>query len=158
MFYWLTGGLATLATAALGIYAAQGGTPPTSSVVITIPASPVDNRAAPPDDTEAETVTETEPDSEPETEETEPEPERATGTIMMPPGYGAYVYEAPFLNTPIVAQLPAGTSVSIICTVQGDTVTSNGSTSSLWNRIDQGYIPDVNVDTGTRQATMPTCP
>lgn len=74
---------------------------------------------------------------------------------MMPPGYGAYVYEAQFLGTPIVAQLPAGTSVSIICTVQGDTVTSNGST---WDRIDQGYIPHVNVNTGTRQATMPTCP
>jgi hypothetical protein len=157
MFYWLTGGLATLATAAIGIYAAQGGTPPNSSVVITIPASPVDNRMAPADDTQTDTETETdtETDSAPETE---PEPERATGTIMMPPGYGAYVYEAQFLNTPIVTQLPGGTRVSIICTVQGDTVTSNGSTSSLWNRIDQGYIPDVNVDTGTRQATMPTCP
>ncbi len=77
---------------------------------------------------------------------------------MMPPGYGAYVYEAQFLGTPIVAQLPAGTSVSIICTAQGDTMTSNGSTGSLWNRIDQGYVSDVNVNTGTRQATTPACP
>ncbi|MEV5561258.1 hypothetical protein AB0L44_47150 [Nonomuraea wenchangensis] len=145
MFYWLTGELATLATAAIGIYATQG-------AIRQIPASPVDNRMAPADD--AETDAETEADSVPEPE---PEPERAAGTIMMPRGYGAYVYEAQFLGTPIVAQLPAGTSASIICTVQGDTVTSNGSTSSLWNRIDQGYVPDVNVNTGTRQATMPTC-
>ncbi|MED7927120.1 hypothetical protein SMD20_22885 [Nonomuraea sp. LP-02] len=100
-----------------GIYAAQGGTPQNSSVVITMPASPVDNRYAPPSDTEPKTESDPEPESEPEPE---PELELATGTIMRPLGYGAYVYEAQFLNTPIVAQLPAGTSVSIICTVQGN--------------------------------------
>jgi len=80
------------------------------------------------------------------------------GNIIMPVGYVAYVYSFPSLSAPVVAQLPNGTSVKIRCTKQGDVVNNNNASSSLWNKTDSGYIPDVNVYTGTMEPTMPSCP
>ena len=146
MFYWLTGGLATLAAAAIGIYSASGDEPPGTEVVVA-----TTHLVQPEESASAEPV---EDDTTPVGEE----PEKASGTIMVANGYVANVYEAQWLSTPIVAQLGNGAEVSISCTLQGESVTANGNTSSLWNKIAEGFVPDVNVDTGTRQATMPTCP
>lgn len=83
-----------------------------------------------------------------------------TARVMVPDGYTAYVMEAPFDGAAVVTSLPNGTTVQIVCTAQGDSVTSplTGYTSSLWNgTMDGGFIPDVYVDTGTVQPTMPNC-
>ena len=65
----------------------------------------------------------------------------------------------------IVAELSDGQSVDILCTMQGESVTSeiNGYTSSLWNGVSigggdtVGFVPDVYVGTPTYQPTMPNC-
>ncbi|WP_158886837.1 hypothetical protein [Amycolatopsis anabasis] len=78
--------------------------------------------------------------------------------MQAPPGLTARVFQYPSLSAPILGELANGTSVWIRCTAQGDVVQRpDGFTSSLWNRIDQGFVPDVAVDTGTNQATMPNC-
>jgi hypothetical protein len=68
-----------------------------------------------------------------------------------------YVFQVPSLNSTVTAELSNGQSVQIQCTVQGQVVSDNGDTSSLWDKVDTGYIPDVNVYTGTNQPTMPNC-
>lgn len=86
--------------------------------------------------------------------------ELAIGYIIVPEGYTANVMELPYSGAAVVTSLPAGAMVQIVCTVQGDSVTSplTGFTSSLWNgTMDGGFIPDVYVDTGTTQPTMPNC-
>jgi hypothetical protein len=77
------------------------------------------------------------------------------GTVVAP----VYVYSSPSLSASTTAALAAGTRVGIRCTAQGDVVTNSqtGLTSSLWDETSLGYIPDVSVDTGTNQATMPSC-
>ena len=57
--------------------------------------------------------------------------------------------------------MPVGTRVRVICTVQGETVTRNGGTSAVWDRIDEpavGYVADIYVDTGDEPAPQPPCP
>lgn len=83
----------------------------------------------------------------------------AAGIVQVASGGDAYIYEFPSTGAPTVGQLTNGAGVTILCTVQGTTVQrSDGVTSSLWDRIDQGYIPDVNVYTGTDQPVTPGCP
>jgi Caspase domain len=64
-----------------------------------------------------------------------------------------YVYKSPSLVAPTVRQLKYGTEVAIQCITQGDKV----AMSSLWYRIDEGYIPAESVDTERNQATLPNC-
>jgi hypothetical protein len=80
-----------------------------------------------------------------------------TGYILMPEGYDAQVFERPSLSSTVLTQLPKGSAVAIFCTIQGESVTSNGVTSSVWNSTPYGFIPDVNVNTGTNQPAMPSC-
>jgi hypothetical protein len=77
------------------------------------------------------------------------------GTIVS----SVYVFQSPSLGATRTAELAGGTRVGIECTAQGDVVTNSqyNLTSSLWDMTSLGYIPDVFVDTGTNQATMPTC-
>jgi hypothetical protein len=70
---------------------------------------------------------------------------------------GAPVFESSSTSSVVQGVLAAGVRVEILCTVQGDTVTGPGGTSSLWDRISSGYIPDSLIETGTNQATMPSC-
>jgi hypothetical protein len=68
-----------------------------------------------------------------------------------------YVRQAPDLRAAVVGALLNNTRVQIQCTAQGDTATANGHSSSLWDFAEGGYVPDVFIDTGTNQATMPNC-
>jgi hypothetical protein len=75
-------------------------------------------------------------------------------------GYTANVFELPFSDSAVITEVPDGATVHILCTVQGEAATSpvTGFSSSLWNyTTDGGFIPDVMVDTGTFQPTMPNC-
>lgn len=82
---------------------------------------------------------------------------RSQGVVQFAGGH-AYVFQYPSLDAPIVGQRAHGVTVDIKCTAQGGVVTrSDGVSSSLWNQIGEGYIPDVNVITNTNQATMPNC-
>jgi len=84
----------------------------------------------------------------------------AVGYVYVGAGHTAYVFELPYLDSTLVTELTDGTQVEIVCTAQGDSVTSpvTGYTSSLWNyTTDGGFLPDALVDTGTNQASMPSC-
>ncbi|RBQ19992.1 hypothetical protein DP939_09150 [Spongiactinospora rosea] len=77
----------------------------------------------------------------------------------MLPGATLTVYRHPRLAAPVMGYLQNGSVIQILCTAQGDTVVgNNGQTSSLWNGINGGFVPDVFIYTGTDQATMPNCP
>jgi hypothetical protein len=78
---------------------------------------------------------------------------------MVPAGYTvALVHEGQWLTTPVTARLVRGTRVRIYCTVQGGLVTGPaGHQSTLWDKIDFGYIPDADVNTGTRQPVRGNC-
>jgi hypothetical protein len=81
----------------------------------------------------------------------------AYGTINMPAGYNANVYNNPSLNAIVVAEIGNGQTVQIRCTIQGQVVTDNGQSSSLWDYIGGGYLPDVNIFTNTNQPVAPNC-
>ena len=70
-----------------------------------------------------------------------------------------WVYEWESTGAPTVYPLTAGERVEIYCTVTGETVRNldTGIESDLWNRVDGGYVPDVMIDTGTTEPTMPPC-
>lgn len=81
-----------------------------------------------------------------------------TGTVYVPQGEVAKVYTEPSVSSAAVTTLSGGTVVEILCTAQGDTVTNTaGQSSSLWDDTQYGYIPDVNVDTGTTQPVAAAC-
>jgi molecular chaperone DnaK (HSP70) len=79
----------------------------------------------------------------------------AFGTAVGP----VWVYESPSLSAATVYALSAGETVRIRCTCSGDPVQNNvtGQVSTLWNGIDGGYVPDVMLNTGTTEPTMPPC-
>lgn len=85
-------------------------------------------------------------------------PPSPTGTIRVPQGEMAKVFTGPSVGSAVVTTLSSGTVVQILCTAQGDIVTNNaGQSSSLWDDTQYGYIPDVNVDTGTTRPVAPAC-
>lgn len=61
------------------------------------------------------------------------------------------------MNSNVVARIEDDGEITIGCTAVAEEVTDNGSTSSLWNKVDQGWIPDTNTNTGQVVAVMPTC-
>ena len=82
----------------------------------------------------------------------------ASGVVMTSPGYVAKVFSIPSTLATVQRTLPNGANVSIECTVEGDVASFGGKSSSLWNRIvPSGYLPDVEVYTGSEQPTMPKC-
>jgi len=83
-----------------------------------------------------------------------------TGYVVVGSDYTASVFKMPTTTSTIVTKLSDGARVTILCTAEGDSVTSpvTGGTSSLWDgTTDGGFIPDVLVDTGTDQPTAPNC-
>lgn len=85
---------------------------------------------------------------------------------MATPGYNVKLFKAPTLSASTVSDAPGGLSngqrVGVICTMEGDPVTFGGYTSSLWDGVSVdngvvGFIPDVHVNSGTTQPTMPNC-
>jgi len=82
-----------------------------------------------------------------------------TAYVVVPAGLSdIYAYQYPSTSSNVVNRLVSDQAVRIECTAQGDEVSENGQTSSLWDGTNYGYIPDVEVYTGTNQATMPNCP
>lgn len=85
-------------------------------------------------------------------------PRHSSGVVMTSPGYVAKVFSVPSVQASVQGTLANGATVSIKCTVEGDVATFGGKSSSLWNSIlPSGYLPDVEVNTGSEQATMPKC-
>ena len=82
-----------------------------------------------------------------------------SGTVYVPQGEVAKVFAEPYLDSAVVATLDSGALVEILCTAQGDLVSSDvsGARSTLWDKTRGGYIPDVNVDTGTTQPVARSC-
>ncbi len=99
---------------------------------------------------------------QPSTDQDLPDP--VIAPVVTPPGYEVYLYTDVSTAASIEAGLSNGQNVAIICTMQGEPVTSaiTGHTSSLWNAVavdngTVGFVPDVHVDTQTFQPTMPHC-
>ena len=87
-------------------------------------------------------------------------PAPGSGYVVAGTGAVAYVFELPNSSAAVLTQVPDGARVSIVCTAQGESVTSpvTGISSSLWNfTTDGGFVPDVMVETGTDQPTAPNC-
>jgi hypothetical protein len=79
-------------------------------------------------------------------------------TVLVPAGLEMYVHSSPALDAQVVASVPSGDTVHILCTVQGERVDRpDGPSSRLWDRIEEGYVPDVVLDTGTSEPTMRDC-
>ena len=70
-----------------------------------------------------------------------------------------YLYQFPALSAPTTGMLPIGAQVKIYCTAQGELVTryADGASSTLWNWVGNGYVPDIAIDTGTDQAVAGPC-
>lgn len=97
-------------------------------------------------------------------------PDTTTTTTNVPiddtvtPGTGitmgeVWVYAQPTTSSATVYALTVGETVQIICTVTGERVQNveTGSVSDLWNGVDGGFVPDVMLNTGTSEPTMPPC-
>ncbi len=87
-----------------------------------------------------------------------------TNTSATYPTLGSGVLDvrvAPFLSADAVGFVPAGDSVQVVCTAQGDPVRQgNGIDNRQWNYITfpfEGFIPDAVVDAGGVTAPQPEC-
>ncbi|MEO6775568.1 MAG: SH3 domain-containing protein [Kofleriaceae bacterium] len=65
---------------------------------------------------------------------------------------------APSLNASIVGSLTNGTYVAISCQKRGSAVSGTYGTSTLWDRVNGGYVSDAYVYTGHNGQIAPTCP
>jgi hypothetical protein len=70
-----------------------------------------------------------------------------------------YVFRFPALSAPTEGKLAIGTQVEIYCTAQGEVVVrfADGASSSLWDFVGDGFVPDIAIDTGTDQAVAGPC-
>jgi hypothetical protein len=66
---------------------------------------------------------------------------------------GAYVYRSPTLEARQVSNLNGGAEVAIQCIAQGDTA----GASNRWYRIEDGYIPELSVNSVRGTTTIPNC-
>lgn len=130
------------------------------------PAPPPATSSPPPEEPTGEPTDEPteEPAEEPtgEPEEESPEPESAptgTGVVMAPPGYTSLtVFSRPTTLSPPAGSVPVGSTVTIDCTVRGQTwIDGNGNPSNLWNHVPGGFVPDAMIDTGTGDPVAPPC-
>jgi hypothetical protein len=75
-------------------------------------------------------------------------------------GPQTHAYEAPSTGSEIVATVPDGAAVYIVCTTRGEAVPSplTGVSSDVWDYTTLGgYVPDVVVDTGSDEPVRPEC-
>jgi hypothetical protein len=81
-----------------------------------------------------------------------------SGVVVVPQDKVANVFAEPSLSSKVLGSLPRGTAVQILCTARGDTVANDsGAESSLWDKTQFGYLPDVVIDTGTDQPVADNC-
>ena len=57
-----------------------------------------------------------------------------------------------------VGTVADGAAVKITCQKQGASITGTYGTSTLWDKVGAGYIPDAFVSTGSDGQIAPTCP
>ena len=57
-----------------------------------------------------------------------------------------------------VGSVADGAMVVITCQAQGESVTGTYGTSTLWDKIGTGFIPDAFVSTGSDGQVAPDCP
>ncbi|GAA1864382.1 hypothetical protein GCM10009772_44880 [Pseudonocardia alni subsp. carboxydivorans] len=79
-------------------------------------------------------------------------------SVLVPAGHGALIYSDPLSTAPTVGQVNSGVSINLFCSVQGEyVVNSQNVGSTLWYRTETGYVPDVNLNTGTNQSVTVAC-
>jgi len=61
-------------------------------------------------------------------------------------------------STAAVGSVADGAQVTISCQKRGESVTGTYGTSTLWDKIGEGYIADAYVSTGSDGQVAPTCP
>ena len=92
------------------------------------------------------------------TPSTTPSNTSSYGRIYGDSGKSVPVLDSPSVNGSVLGTYADGTLVEIECTTEGDAVQrADGRTSSLWDRTPYGYIPDMYINTGTNDPTMPDC-
>lgn len=98
-----------------------------------------------------------------EPEPTEPEPTEpggsATGTVADTGGMSLNVRAEPSTSSAVIGAVHTGQDVTIECQVEGEPAVNDitGWQSSLWNRVEGGYVADVWVLTG-HDARIPGVP
>lgn len=73
-------------------------------------------------------------------------------------GIALHVRSAASLSASIVGSVADGSYVAIHCQKRGGSVTGTYGTSTLWDKIDGGYVSDAYIYTGTDGQVAPTCP
>ncbi len=68
------------------------------------------------------------------------------------------IHADPFATSASIGSVGDGAVVAISCQQGGESVTGTFGTSTLWDRIGAGYIPDVFVATGSDEQVAPSCP
>jgi hypothetical protein len=58
----------------------------------------------------------------------------------------------------VVGSVADGAQVTITCQKQGESVTGTFGTSTLWDKVGAGFVPDVFVSTGSDGQVAPNCP
>ncbi len=82
---------------------------------------------------------------------------QATGTVRTS-GASLNVRSGASTSYSVVGSLSNGSSVTIYCQTNGQTITGTYGTSKLWNRIGTGrYIPDAYTYTGSDGRVAPDC-
>ena len=89
---------------------------------------------------------------------TQPPADTGVGRIVAADGISQEVYSSASLSAEVLGTYDDGGMIEILCTERGDPVVNGeGISSSLWNRTEDGYVPDVFVETGTMDAVAPSC-
>ena len=82
------------------------------------------------------------------------------GTFTVTAGGRDVLYSGsgPGTSFAAVGSVSDGAAVTIHCQKRGQTVTGKFGTSSLWDKIDGGFVSDTYVFTGTDGRVAPDCP
>lgn len=73
-------------------------------------------------------------------------------------GIALHVRSGASLSASIVGSVADGSYVTITCQKHGGSVTGTYGTSTLWDKINGGYVSDAYVATGSDHQVAPTCP
>lgn len=81
-----------------------------------------------------------------------------TGKVATTNGTPLMVRNAPSVNAGIVGRLAPGTVITLVCHVQGDSVSGPWGRSTVWNRLENGgFVTDAWVFTGSNNPIVPQC-
>ncbi|MFD3842258.1 SH3 domain-containing protein [Streptomyces sp. NPDC058642] len=75
------------------------------------------------------------------------------------PGYKLNVRSGPGTGYAVVAVLPEGATVNLVCQTPGETITGPLGTSNIWDKLsNNGYVSDTYVRTGADGYVTQRCP